>query len=287
LCGAYTRADVDRCPDCSRTSVQAHIAAILESALKTLSDDVASAQDKGKLYFKMGNFLRLSGKYDDAVPYYKKALESLPKNPEILRCLGSTYAGMHQYAEAEHYMRKGAHLAREYADYHNDLGAALYKNKKYNEAIVSLREALRINPRFANAHNNLALALRKLGRHDEAEAEILRAIELDPEHAVADYSLGQAYFRGGMFSQLKERLQMDAKSLGDVYFLQKDYKNAVEQYEKAVNIHPGYADYHFALGSAYENNGKAREAAVSYNKALKINPLYAEVSARLKTVEGE
>jgi tetratricopeptide (TPR) repeat protein len=282
LCGKPISLNRSSCPDCTTPSVQSEIETLLKNAIHFVSEDIKSEKDQGKLYFRMGNFHRLSGRYDEAIQCYEKSFELLPNEPEVLRCLGSTYAGKHHYSEAERYIKRAVQLAKNYADYHSDLGAALFKNRKYDEAIVSFREAIRINPRFANAHNNLAMALRKKSKHEEAEAEIRKAIECDPEHAVAEYELGQGYFSGGMFSQLKEKLQISSKILGDIYLMQRLYDKAIEHYEKAVKMHPDYPDYYFALGQSYEAKGDTKKALKTFETALQLNPRYDQVRVSLQ-----
>ncbi|UCF06999.1 MAG: tetratricopeptide repeat protein [bacterium] len=52
------------------------------------------------------------------------------------------------------------------------------------------------------------------------------------------------------------------------------YEEAAAYLEKAIELQPGYADVHFALGDLREKMGKREQARESFMKALEINPNY-------------
>ena len=56
----------------------------------------------------------------------------------------------------------------------------------------------------------------------------------------------------------------------------KNFDAAIESYEKALKIQPGYADAYYNMGIAYKNKGNLEAAIDCYNQALKIKPDYAE-----------
>ena len=78
----------------------------------------------------------------------------------------------------------------DYAEAHNNLGAALRDQGMPEEAAACCRRALELKPDFAEAHSNLGNALKDLGKPDEAVACYRRALELKPDHAQAHYNLG-------------------------------------------------------------------------------------------------
>ena len=53
-------------------------------------------------------------------------------------------------------------------------------------------------------------------------------------------------------------------------------EEAVEAYKKAINIKPDYADAYNNIGNALRISGKLGEAKEAYNEALSIKPDYAE-----------
>ena len=283
LCGNPMPSGSDECPSCSTAEARGKIQALLGDAISFLSKTVKPEKGQEEMHFRMGNFHRLCGRYDEAIACYEKALSDAGK-PQYFSAMGTALAAKGDFRGAIEAMKKAVWLAPKYPDYHNDLGAAHFKDGKYDEAIEQFKEAVRLNPQYANAHNNLAFCYRKKGWYQEAEKEIQKAIDIDPAHAIGGYELGMSYFSGGMFSQLKESLMIDAKTLGDIYFLRQMYKEAVEQYKKAVEIHPNYSDIRYALGVAYASAGDREKAAESLRKALEINPNYKEAQGALESI---
>lgn len=61
-------------------------------------------------------------------------------------------------------------------------------------------------------------------------------------------------------------------NLGDVYARQGDLGKAVEEFKKAIEINPNYADAYHNLGNTYQQMGQIDAAVENYQKALSINP---------------
>jgi len=287
LCGVELAPETRQCPDCSRLEKRREIETLIHDTLELLSHKTGAKENEGEIYFKMGNFYRLSGQYDEALHCYEKALKASGDGApaEYFRSYGSALAAKGDYKAAAEAIKKAAAAAPAYSDYHNGLGAAYFKDGKYDEAISEFEEAVRLNPKYANARNNLGLAYRKKKMYRDAEREIRLAIELDPQHASASYELGMSYYSGGMFSQLKDAVLIDAKALGDLYYLREQYSDAVRQYVKAAEIHPNYADTFCVLGKAYfhlQDKGKAWQA---FERALAINPGYREARLELEKMD--
>lgn len=120
---------------------------------------------------------------------------------------------------------------------------------------------------------------------NEAAADLLaRAVELDPTFVVAQYSLGLVHLALGnrwkAAAQFRASTQLDPvypepyKALGDLFLAapRRLFDQAVEAYQKALELRPFYAEAHVGLGDARAAKGEVDRAIASYQKALLYNP---------------
>ena len=63
---------------------------------------------------------------------------------------------------------------------------------------------------------------------------------------------------------------------GIAYYDLGNYKQAIEDYNRAIEIKPDYADAYYNRGIAYNGLGNYRQAIEDYNRAIEIKPGYAK-----------
>ena len=59
-----------------------------------------------------------------------------------------------------------------------------------------------------------------------------------------------------------------------VYFDLRQHAKALADFERAVNLAPGQAESHYSIGQVRIQMGQVSEAIQEYDKALKIKPGY-------------
>ena len=70
-------------------------------------------------------------------------------------------------------------------------------------------------------------------------------------------------------------------NLGLTFLEKGQAEEALEQFQKALEINPNYAEAHTNLGLAFFQKGQAEEALEQFQKALEINPNNAEAHTNL------
>ena len=131
----------------------------------------------------LGALLLASGRVEEAIPHYEKALELDPAVGETHFNLGNALARVGRTDDAiEHYQR-ALELEPRLAGPHADLGSILLDRGQISEAIIHFRQALELNPDVAQAHFGLGKALRQMGMEDEAVSHLQKAIQIDPRLA--------------------------------------------------------------------------------------------------------
>jgi tetratricopeptide (TPR) repeat protein len=144
------------------------------------------------------------------------------------------------------------------------------------------------------ARAQLALSQRPGQESNEQAVDLLtRAIEADPAFAVAQYTLGTVHHALGnrwkANAQFRASIQLDPsypepyRALGDLFMSapRRPYDQAIEAYEKAIQLRPFYADAHVGLGDAKAAKGDVNGAIGAYAKALTHNPLNPRVHISL------
>lgn len=117
-----------------------------ETAIARLRESVAAVEDAG-VYNRLGRLLAESGKHDEAMTMFLRAIE----------------------------------LSPDLAIAHSNLGAILGIKGDLKRALEELETAVRLDPKTPLARNNLAKAYWLAGRREDAVREWQKSLELDPD----------------------------------------------------------------------------------------------------------
>src|SRR5690606_34567257 len=130
--------------------------------------------------------------------------------------------------------------------YHFTLGALYNEANDREAALDQMRRAIELNPQNAAALNYLGYSLAEEGRDlDAAEGLILRALQIDPNDGFYVDSLGWVYYQRG------------------------DYRRAVEELERALELVGDDPTITEHLADAYTQVGRELEALRLYRDALR------------------
>jgi len=145
-------------------------------------------------YNILGTLLSTQGKTDEAIDYWKKALELEPSRPNLeLLSLGQALSAKGQYDEAIAVINKYIELAPNDGLGHEFIGAAFGRMGRFEESLASLKKSIELVPKpNARAHLSLGAALRNNGRFEESLTSLRKSIELDPNNAVAQTYLARS-----------------------------------------------------------------------------------------------
>jgi tetratricopeptide (TPR) repeat protein len=110
-------------------------------------------------YINLGYIASKQKRHDEAMNYYKIALEFNSMNPGAL----------------------------------NNIGYVLNKQQEYNRALWYFDSAIRLDPEFAFAFNNRGFAKIGLGAHEEGLSDIQRSMQLNDRNAYVYRNLGVYY----------------------------------------------------------------------------------------------
>ncbi len=170
------------------------------------------------------------------------------------------------WARARAEATRALELDPELADAHVSLAyVALFAEWDWPSAEAGLRRALDLDPRSAAVRQWRGLFLALRGRLDRAAGEMAEARALDPVSVI-----------GRLVSAL-------------VANLAGDHGREIEECQAAVEIDPAQFVAQWALGLAWEHQGKMREAVVAHERARELSedsPLMQAVVARTLAAAG-
>jgi tetratricopeptide (TPR) repeat protein len=124
---------------------------------------------------------------------------------------------------------------------------ALFVEKKFEESLAALNQALTENPKFVPALTLRAKLSMAMNRLDLAGRDLSLAAELEP---------------GSAYNQFM---------LGFYYYLENDFKRALEPLERARILDPSSSRTHFYLALTHEGLANADLAIQMYERALSLS----------------
>lgn len=257
-----------------------HIKAVLDYSTDIESKDIATLSQK------VGTYLYERGIYQDAEPYYERALlirekllgDDHPDFALVLDKMGVLYdyQGRHDEAELIHCRAlaiREAKLGKDHVEVGNslnNLALAYYLNKRYELAEELFKRAKNIrvqcygpeHPKVAQCQSNLALVYMSRKEYKKAEENFIEALairrkelgESDPQVAVVMHHLGRLYIELEKFKEAEKYLLRTLE-------IRKN---------KLGKKHPFVANTLKFLGILSEKKGLMEDALSFYRKAHNV-----------------
>jgi tetratricopeptide (TPR) repeat protein len=189
-------------------------------------------------------------------------------------------AHTHQrYNEAIPYFKRAARMDRNYPEPLNNLAVCYSKLKQVDKAIVALQQSLHIYPQSPEGHSNLALFYIEKKEYAAAEQHLLTALHLRPYYGSAYINLGT------MYTALNKPLEaldaykkactiadLDNEYGYQVYaraaFSQQNYAEAIWGLERALAHNPDSKEALFSLAGCYLRSQQITKARTLYEQLL-------------------
>ena len=191
--------------------------------------------------------------------------------------------GGDRLAEAEGLLNQVLKVAPNEATALNLLGAIRAKQGRLDEAEILFSRAVSSDASLTGAHMNLAHLYLLKGAPEKTALELKEVLRLEPGNAEAGYRLAWLLLSQGRIDEcisfaekLKGSRAVSAPLLGvlgDAYLRKGEKAAGVSALRKAVELWPGDAASHFALGIAWlKFPPDLQEAEQSFRQFLKLRP---------------
>ena len=156
-------------------------------------------------------------------------------------------------------------LKPEAAGTYSELGTAHLNLKEYPEAIENFKQAVAFGPaRYAEPHHGLGTAYLRLGDREKSRAEMQIFQQYQKEFA--EYERLTRLTRG-------EPNNLEAwAGLATLLMNQKNYPQAVQVFQKCIELAPNNANFYHGLSRAFMNLNYPKPAAETVSKAIRLMP---------------
>lgn len=226
--------------------------------------------DEYSLYEKIGDLYLSAKKYNNALASYKQAEIYIPSLVLQLK-IGMTYVELKQYSAAEKIFKKVIETNPLFYRAYYYYSLLLVENKKYDQALEFLKKIPENDDMYQNAVEEIAIIYSQQNKVKEAQKVFLPIVEKYP--TVEHYNLFASFFAQ-----------------------EKDYKNAIEILNKALNKFTDSQSLLYHLGIVYDQAGEKGNAmsvmhqilGINHNNADALNYIgytYAEKGIKLDTAE--
>ena len=246
------------------------------------------------------------GKVEQAIPYFKIAIEANSNISQFWLSLIDAYIRLGDLGKAEHIIEEArradidaskellsrAHQISKGIQSSDPSQEALgplieaYNNGQHLSVLKGVKELLTQYPTSVLLYNLNGAANASLKNYDVAIESYKRAIECNPNHAEAHNNLGIVYRDTGNLTaaieSYKKALALNPNyakcynNLGNVLRDRNEPERAIESYQKAVRVNPNYAEAYKNMGDLLQYTGRSQSAIKSYEQAIRLNHNYAE-----------
>lgn len=134
----------------------------------------------------------------------------------------------------------------------------------YGKAFKEFKKASEVNPKFVEPHLKYADRVLLNGYFEIARSMYERVLEIDPQEARAFKGLGAALIKQSEAFDSASDENSEPEFIAEKMDLQKQ---AVKNFNKAVELNPKFAEAYFARGETFFGIGKLNEAAADYTAA--------------------
>ena len=177
-------------------------------ALELIGAALALKPDAPEALFNYGNVLKGTGRLEEALVAYERALSVRPgyaaarnARAETLNAQGNRLREAGHFENALICYDRALADAPHYPDALNNRAVALWSLGRFDESLAGFDAALVAKPGYVEAHYNRGNALRDMLRLDEAMQSFDRAIAIDPGFAPAYRNKGFCALLQGDFAQ--------------------------------------------------------------------------------------
>jgi tetratricopeptide (TPR) repeat protein len=221
--------------------------------------------------------LMQSGKFEQAIPIYERAVEEMPGNPGVLLNLGLAEHMAGRERQAIPHLEAVLKSRPNHVPALTALAQARLALNEPKLAVAPLQKVVAAEPKNREARGMLAAALLDGGRYEEAAARYREVANEDANDSRAWYGLGSSYqaLAGSAFDRLQKldpTSPFVAALVADTRVKRRQYRSAFFFYNEALKQLPNLHGIHSALADVYRKTGHPDWASAEDGKEAALSP---------------
>ncbi len=184
-----------------------------------------------------------AGRLDRAEEFYRRVLQTDPRQPDALHLLGMAAFARGLPEQGRDLVLQAIEAKPSEAVFHANLGIVLEVLQRWPEAEAAYRRSLRLNPQNPAALNSLGNLHRAAWRLDEAACCYKAALALNSHFTAAE------------------------SNLGNTFADRDDFDQAIACYRRALAVDANFVDARKNLANSLTGQGRCEEAAMELRRA--------------------
>ncbi len=214
---------------------------------------------------------------DAAIEQFYLALRQNAEHADAYRYLGLAYGQKNLWAEAIQVLQEAVSFRADDVQSLKNLGVAYLKQERASEAVQVLQQAIQHAPNDSKAQAYYEMAAKKLAGEQKQENVSEDDFEGFQDFAPSDDGPSAEHASADeQPASPKDVSQPDPVNLlldkGVECLDNAKYNGAIEAFNEVIRLAPSSANGYFGLGMVYEKRGDWSQAIDAYERALDLNP---------------
>ena len=250
----------------------------------------------------LGHVYNGTGKHEQSVSEFQRALGIDPTSDDAYRGLAFAYEHLGKTAEAEQTYRHAIAVRPQYWAGYSWLGVFLWRQARLEEAVQMFQQVMALAPDNIRGCSNLGGVYSLLGRYEEAIPVLTHCLAIQPT-ADSYSNLAMVYFYLRRYDQAassyEQALKLDGKNhtlwgnLGEAYYWTPGrreqavgaYRQAISYAQKSEAVNPRDSRVLGQLAVYHAMLGELKPAREYIGRALTLSPDNAELQFKAALIE--
>lgn len=208
---------------------------VWKNGISLWKDSVNKSSEKSRPLESFAYYLEESGRFEDSIHFYEKAIILNPKNEKNYHFLGRIYVKKGDMQKAFDLYQKGLEVKNNSKEIYNSIGELMFILKKYEESIFYFKKAINVDKKYVAPYINMANSLAMIGYTESSLENYNTALLYDQNNIDAMYNKSILFIKMNMLDEAEKLL----KTILTLYPDFKDANYLIEIIKKTKNNKQG------------------------------------------------